>query len=127
MSYALDAVTGFFGEGTRWQAGIRGLRDSVRAGMSEGMGVEGLTFMHDRPRPLPSPANTRPEPLASPMPAVASMASVVSAAPPMAPAAPPPASPVVVNLQVDGATLATAVHRADRDAASRAFSPVPVY
>ena len=123
----IDAVTGFFGEGTRWQAGIRGLRDSVRAGMSEGMGVEGLTFLHDRPRALPSPVRPGPEPLATPMPAAVAIASRAPAAPLMTPAAPPPASPVVVNLQVDGATLATAVHRADRDAATRAFSPVPVY
>ena len=34
---------------------------------------------------------------------------------------------VTVNLQVDGQTLATAVHRADRDAATRSFSPVPAY
>jgi hypothetical protein len=37
------------------------------------------------------------------------------------------ASPVAVNLQVDGTTLATAVHRADRDAATRGTSPVPTY
>ena len=44
------------------------------------------------------------------------------------PAAAPPASPPIpVNLQVDGTTLATAVHRADRDSATRSFSPVPAY
>ena len=63
----------------------------------------------------------------SSMPAVAAMTPAVPASFPMTPATPPASSPVVVNLQVDGQTLATAVHRADRDAATRSFSPVPAY
>jgi hypothetical protein len=123
----IDALTGFFGEGTRWQAGIRDLRDSIRSGMAEGMGVQGVTFMHDRPGPVSTPAATPPTPLSAPMPAVASMSVAAPNASMMTPATPPNASPVVVNLQVDGSTLATAVHRADRDTANRSFSPVPVY
>ena len=61
------------------------------------------------------------------MPAVASMSAASPNASMMTPATPPNSSPVVVNLQVDGSTLATAVHRADRDTANRSFSPVPVY
>ncbi len=123
----IDAVTGFFGEGTRWQAGIRGLRDSIRSSMAEGMGVQGVTFMHDRAGPVAAPGAAPAAPLSAPMPAIASMSPMTPASPLMSPVTPPPASPVVVNLQVDGSTLATAVHRADRDAANRSFSPVPVY
>jgi hypothetical protein len=32
-----------------------------------------------------------------------------------------------VKVTLDGATIATATRRADRDAAARAFSPVPNY
>ena len=63
----------------------------------------------------------------STMPAVAAMTPAIPASFPMTPAAPAASPPVVVNLQVDGQTLATAVHRADRDSATRSFSPVPAY
>ena len=63
----------------------------------------------------------------APMPAAAAIGgqtppAITVQAPPA-----PPLPPVTVNLQVDGQTLATAVHRADRDAATRSFSPVPAY
>lgn len=38
-----------------------------------------------------------------------------------------PAAPVLVSLQVDGEVLAQATARAERDAASRSFSPMPAY
>lgn len=38
-----------------------------------------------------------------------------------------PAAQTVVNLQVDGETIARAVAKADQDAAGRAFEPVPTY
>lgn len=121
----IDALTGLFGDGTRWQQGIRDFRSSLRADMAEGMGVQDLTFTRPT-RPgaaaAPAPANAT-----SSMPAVAAMTPAVPASFPMTPATPTPAPPVTVNLQVDGATLATAVHRADRDAATRGFSPVPTY
>ena len=37
------------------------------------------------------------------------------------------APPFQVNVQVDGETIARATHRADRDVATRSFSPVPAY
>lgn len=37
------------------------------------------------------------------------------------------APPIHIELQVDGETLARATHRADRERASRSFSPLPVY
>jgi len=38
-----------------------------------------------------------------------------------------PQPPIAVSLQVDGETIARAVHHADRDAAGRAFAPVATY
>jgi len=38
-----------------------------------------------------------------------------------------PAAPVVVNVQVDGQTVARAVHKAGSDDAARSFSAVPTY
>jgi hypothetical protein len=35
--------------------------------------------------------------------------------------------PLQINVQVDGETVARAVHGADRDVAARSFSPVPAY
>ncbi len=35
--------------------------------------------------------------------------------------------PFTINVQVDGETIAKASHDAEKDSASRAFSPVPVY
>ena len=37
------------------------------------------------------------------------------------------ATPIHIELQVDGETLARATHKADRERASRSFSPLPVY
>ena len=37
------------------------------------------------------------------------------------------AQPLAINVQVDGETIARAVHSAERDAETRSFSPVPVY
>jgi len=141
----VDALSSLFGSGTQWQQGIRDLRESVRSGMAEGMGVQGLSFTG--PMPAASAPTSRVEPLpgrggpavpgapegalraatAAPMPAVAALggqpAPVITVQAPPA----PPAPPVTVNLLVDGQTIATAVHRADRDAATRSFSPVPAY
>lgn len=39
----------------------------------------------------------------------------------------PPSAPVLVSVQVDGEVLAQATARAERDAASRSFSPMPAY
>ena len=36
-------------------------------------------------------------------------------------------SPVHINVQVDGETIARATHESNRDAAARSFSPLPVY
>ncbi len=122
----VDALSGLFGSGTEWQQGIRDFRASLRADMAEGSGVQDLTFTRVT-RPGASAPRERPYGATTPMPAVAAISSPAPASFPMTPAAPAPAPPVVVQLQVDGQTLATAVHRADRDAAGRSFSPVPAY
>lgn len=123
----VDALSSLFGDGTHWQQGIRDFRDTLRADMAEGMGVQDLTFTRPtRPGAATSSPASAPDALMS-MPAVAAMTPAVPASFPMTPATPPPSPPITVNLQVDGTTLATAVHRADRDAATRSFSPVPAY
>ena len=122
----VDALTGLFGEGTHWQQGIRDFRDSLRADMAEGMGVQDLTFTRPT-RPGTSAPGAPASDAMSSMPAVAAMTPAIPASFPMTPAAPPASPPITVNLQVDGTTLATVVHRADRDSATRSFSPVPAY
>jgi hypothetical protein len=123
----VDALSSLFGEGTHWQQGIRDFRDTLRADMAEGMGVQDLTFTRPtRPGAATSPTAPAPDALMS-MPAVSAMTPAVPASFPMTPATPPASPPITVNLQVDGTTLATAVHRADRDTATRSFSPVPAY
>jgi len=122
----VDALTGLFGEGTHWQQGIRDFRDSLRADMAEGMGVQDLTFTRPTRPGTAAPGAPASDAMSS-MPAVAAMTPAVPASFPMTPAAPPASPPITVNLQVDGTTLATAVHRADRDSATRSFSPVPAY
>lgn len=123
----VDALTGLFGEGTHWQQGIRDFRDSLRADMAEGMGVQELTFTRPTRPAAATPSSPAPAGAMSSMPAVAAMTPAVPASFPMTPATPPASPPITVNLQVDGTTLATAVHRADRDTATRSFSPVPAY
>lgn len=123
----VDALSGLFGEGTQWQQGIRDFRSSLRTDMAEGMGVGDLTFTRPTRQGTTVVSSPTPANATLAMPAVAAMTPGPLASYPMTPATPPPAPPVTVNLQVDGATLATAVHRADRDAASRSFSPVPTY
>jgi TP901 family phage tail tape measure protein len=122
----VDALTGLFGEGTHWQQGIRDFRDSLRADMAEGMGVQDLTFTRPTRPGTAAPGAPASDAMSS-MPAVAAMTPAIPASFPMTPAAPAASPPITVNLQVDGTTLATAVHRADRDSATRSFSPVPAY
>jgi TP901 family phage tail tape measure protein len=123
----VDALTGLFGEGTHWQQGIRDFRDSLRADMAQGMGVQDLTFTRPTRPAAATPSSPATAGAMSSMPAVAAMTPAVPASFPMTPATPPPSPPITVHLQVDGATVATAVHRANRDAATRSFSPVPAY
>lgn len=90
--------------------------------------MESLSFTPVKP--TTAPASRAATPLATtPMPAVAAVPMSVQPGPfalPVTQNAPPPA-PVVVNVQIDGQTVARAVHKAGADNATRSFSPVPTY
>jgi TP901 family phage tail tape measure protein len=123
----IDAIAGLFGMDTKMQSGMRTFKDMLHEGMASSFGVEGLTFTPARSSPTrPAQPTDVPGALGS-MPAVAAARAMSAQAPAATPAPAPPQAPVVVQLQVDGQTLATAVHRADQDSAGRAFSPVPSY
>lgn len=119
----IDTIAGVFGADLGGADAIRSLRQDIERGLLEGVDevTAGVTV---------APAGstlTALDAATSTMPAVAAMTPAVPASFPMTPATPPASPPITVNLQVDGATLATAVHRADRDTATRSFSPVPAY
>jgi hypothetical protein len=120
---AVDALAGLFGQNTQFQKSIRDFKEQARAETLRDFGLEGQSFTPSQ-APPPVPAGTAP-------PAAPAVAAVRALTPPLASSANIPAStpapPVTVNLQVDGETLARAVHRADQDAATRSFSPVPAY
>lgn len=123
IASVIDTIAGIFGADLGGADAIRSLRQDIERGLLEGVDeiTAGVTV---------APAGTTLAALdaaTSTMPAVAAMPPAMPASFPMTPAAPPSAPPVTVNLQVDGATLASVVHRADRDAATRGFSPVPTY
>ncbi|MBC7174011.1 MAG: phage tail tape measure protein, partial [Polyangiaceae bacterium] len=119
----IDSIGAIFGAGLGGADAIRSLRQEVERGLLGGLDevTAGVQIAPQGQTLATLDAAT------STMPAVAAMTPVVPASFPMTPAAPPASPPVVVNLQVDGQTLATAVHRADRDTATRSFSPVPAY
>jgi phage-related protein len=119
----IDTIAGVFGADLGGADAIRSLRQDIERGLLEGVDevTAGVTV---------APAGstlTALDAATSTMPAVAAMPPAVPASFPMTPATPPASPPITVNLQVDGTTLATAVHRADRDTATRSFSPVPAY
>ncbi len=119
----IDTIAGVFGADLGGADAIRSLRHDIERGLLEGVDevTAGVTV---------APAGstlTALDAATSTMPAVAAMTPAVPASFPMTPATPPASPPITVNLQVDGTTLATAVHRADRDTATRSFSPVPAY
>lgn len=123
----VDAMAGLFGGNTKLQAGIRGFKDSLHGQMAADFGVEGLTFTPARQSITPAQQPSGAAPSMGPMPAAASIRATNAQAPATPAPTPAPQVPVVVHLQVDGQTLATAVHRANEDSAGRSFSPVPSY
>lgn len=123
LAGAADAMAGLVGKTTHLQASVQGFKDKVHGDMATSFGVQNLTFTPVKPAGGTGPA-VMPAAGAA-MPAVAAVGAMSSA--PIGPVYgpfPPPA-PVTVNLQVDGQTLATAVHKANADGAARSFSPVP--
>ncbi len=123
----VDAIAGLFGESTKLQSAVSGFKDFTHREMAKDFGVESLSFTPVRPTTASTPRTSSP-PTSATMPAVAALPAsaspaIVAAA---APRTPPPA-PVVVNVQIDGQTVARAVHKAGADNAARSFSPVPTY
>jgi TP901 family phage tail tape measure protein len=123
---AVDAMAGMVGKTTGIQKAVRDYKDGVHRDLATSFGVESLTYAGVKPIGPPATIAAPPSAVTA-MPAVAAISS--SAGPVMmTPVAPPPArGPLVVNVQVDGQTVARAVHKADSDAAARSFSPVPAY
>lgn len=125
----VDAVASLFGTDTGLQQALRTARLGLHRDLSVAFGLEDSPGA--APVPVASTATTLPVdwPLeSSSMPAVAALQAslpqpeVLSSQP-----ASPPAAPVLVSVQVDGEVLAQATARAERDAASRSFSPMASY
>ncbi|NOJ79803.1 phage tail tape measure protein [Myxococcus xanthus] len=125
----VDAVASLFGTDTVLQQALRSARLGLHRDLSVAFGLGDSPGA--APAPVVSTATTLPVdwPLeSSSMPAVAALqaslpqSEVLSSQPDA-----PPAPPVLVSVQVDGEVLAQATARAERDAASRSFSPMPAY
>ncbi|EAU63575.1 phage tail tape measure protein, family, core region [Stigmatella aurantiaca DW4/3-1] len=125
----VDAVANLFGADTGLQQALRSARLGLHRDLSVAFGLE--DSLGAAPAPVVSTATTLPVdwPLeSSSMPAVAALQAslpqpeVISSQPDS-----PPATPVLVSVQVDGEVLAQATARAERDAASRSFSPMASY
>ncbi len=127
LAGAADTMAGLVGKTTHLQASVQGFKDRVHADMATVFGVQDKTFTPVRP--LGTTAGAAPlQSATTPMPVISALPSsstALPAGPVYGP--PPPPAPVTVNVQVDGATIATAVHKAGSDAASRSFSPLPAY
>lgn len=123
---AVDTIAGLVGKSTGIQKSVRDFKDSLHRDMATGMGVGSLSFTPVKPLGAPGAPGT-PGGAAGPMPAVAALPAAAPAAGAAVPAAPAPAGPLVIQLQVDGQTIAKAVHKAGSDTAARSFSPVPAY
>ncbi|MFI5302404.1 MAG: phage tail tape measure protein, partial [Polyangiales bacterium] len=121
---AVDAMAGMVGESTDIQKAVRDYKDSVHRDLATTFGVESQTFTPIGARP-PAPAGTAGV-ATTPMPAAAAIATL----PPVVITAEPRVAtlpPTIINLQVDGQTVAKAVHKADSEVAARSFSPLPAY
>ncbi|GEL75536.1 phage tail tape measure protein [Myxococcus virescens] len=128
----VDAVASLFGTDTGLQQALRTARLGLHRDLSVAFGLDDATGSAATPVTAVSSASpTSPVdwPLeSSSMPAVAALQAslpqpeVLSSQP-----ASPASAPVLVSVQVDGEVLAQATARAERDAASRSFSPMPAY
>lgn len=120
----VDTIAGVFGADLGASDAIRRLRRDIEQGLTGG--VEEVTAgVNVTPAKAPFPPSLAA--VNAPMPAVAALQLQPTQSFPQSVAPRSPSPPVVVHLQVDGATLATAVHDADRDNAARSFSPLPTY
>jgi TP901 family phage tail tape measure protein len=118
-----DAMMGLFGKSSNLQSSVQGFKDYVHKELANDFGVQSLTF---KPTSTAAPTTTTPSlPGGTVMPSVAAVGAQSATPSPIVYGAPAPAAPVHITLQVDGQTLATAVHKADSDGAARSFSPLP--
>ncbi len=124
----IDSIAGLFGASTGIQSAVRDFKGFTHREMAKDFGVESLSFTPVKPTTAGrAPASATPA--TTPMPALASLPLSSQPNPfalPVTQNVPPP-QPVVVNVQIDGQTVARAVHKAGSDTASRSFSPVPAY
>jgi len=128
---AVDSMAGFVGKSTNIQKSIRDFKDGVNSSLAKTLAVDNVTFNGAAAAVPTGPAVAHGPPTAAgvyPMPAVAAAGAAAAPAAP-APVYGPPAAPkpVVIQLQLDGQTIATAVHKAAADDAARAFSTLPKY
>ncbi|RJS13447.1 phage tail tape measure protein, partial [Corallococcus sp. H22C18031201] len=124
----VDAVASLFGSDTGLQQSLRGARLSLHRDLSVAFGLEDSSNTAAPVTPMASyePAEWPLE--SSSMPAVVALQSSLPQAEVLASQpAPSSSAPVLVSVQVDGEVLAQATARAERDAASRSFSPMPAY
>jgi TP901 family phage tail tape measure protein len=121
---AADAMMGLVGKSSNLQQSVQGFKDYIHKEMSKDLGVQGLTFKSSSTATPTSTTAPLPN-TATAMPAVATVAAQPNGNAPVVYGPPPPPPPVNINLQVDGQTIATAVHKANADGAARSFSPVP--
>lgn len=123
---AIDSMLGLVGKSSNLQSSVQGFKDKVHADLAKTFGVQSLTFT---PVVTPAPASTATAaPVANAsMPAATVMSLQVPTNATPVHAAPAPPAPITLNLQVDGQTVATAVHKASSETAARTFSPVPAF
>lgn len=124
---AVDAMAGLVGKSTGIQKSLRDVKDSLHRDLATGMGVGSLSFTPVKPVGSAGAPGAHVAGAVGPMPAVAAIPAAAPTAGTGGAAAPAAGGPVVIHLQVDGQTVAKAVHKAGSDTAARSFSPVPAY
>lgn len=124
---AVDAMAGMVGKTTGIQRSVRDFKDGLHRATAQEMGVGHLTFTPVTPVGTAGTAATALPAPGAPMPAVAALPAPAAPAAGSGASSGAPGAPVVVNVQVDGQTVARAVHKAGSDTAARSFSPVPAY
>jgi TP901 family phage tail tape measure protein len=120
----VDVAAGLFGKNTGWADASVALRQSRRAMLASDLGTGSQSV---KPVALSEPSPRFAAAGSGPMPAAAVVGATAPQPAPIMSIAPAPAPPISIQLQVDGQTLATAVHKAERDSASRSFTPLGSY
>ncbi|MBU8901083.1 phage tail tape measure protein, partial [Corallococcus sp. M34] len=125
----VDAVASLFGANTGLQQSLRGARLSLHRDLSVAFGLEDAASTAAVPitaaaasSPVTWPLESSSMPAAAALQASRPQTEVLASQP-----ASSSSAPILVSVQVDGEVLAQATARAERDAASRSFSPMPAY